>query len=71
MCYALLKALSADSRFTIRRAAEDGGFDIKWNVPGYWLVTAQRGQPGAWVEVFEFGCFVMEAIVLETGSTVW
>lgn len=64
MCYALLKALAEDSRFTVRRTAQEESFAIDWHVPGYWLVTAHNGP---WAQLFEFGCFIMEIAVSGSG----
>lgn len=66
-CYALIKAVSEDSRFTIHRAAREESSTIQWHVPGYWLVTSRHGP---WAKLFEFGCFIMEIAVPSDGSDV-
>lgn len=67
ICYALLKALSEDSRFTIHRAAQKHFIAVDWHVPGYWALTSQS-EP--WVKLLEFGCFVMDIAVPNDECTV-
>lgn len=73
-CYALLQALSNDSRFTIRPSSKHVGkvFDVEWHVPGYWLVTAAKFREGCvtWVQMLHFRNFVVEVVVLEERSIV-